>query len=224
MSKLSAIFAIPFMFLSSCGVGGQSWYQETHIKVVTNSGTYESRTINSVSWEYNKQIASGLHVDPWTVNVSGGAPFIELPNDVVLTLSLDGQGKFGFSRLLLDQYFSTQKRTLSVVRLEDINEFLQQRAISTNVDVPSIAFPSLIGFSNPNDPNTAFIVELLNPVLVDLGITRIEIAISRVENGEPDSAKLLEVLPWLEGEPVIISASTLSGDKIRRGSNVIYGG
>jgi len=224
MSKLPAILAIPFMFFSSCSGGSYSWYQETHIKVTSNTGIYESRTINGVSWEYNKQIASGLHVDPWTVAISGGAPFIELANDIVLVLSLDGHDKFGISRLLLDQYFSLQQRNLGVVRSEDIKRFLELDAISATIDVPSFAFPSIIGFSDSSDPSTAFIVEVLNPALAELGVTNIEITVARVENGKPDSAKLLNVLPWLESEPFVISAPTLGGEIIRRGSNVLYGG
>jgi hypothetical protein len=223
MIKLPAILAMPFMFFSSCSSESYLWYQETHIKVTSNTEIYESRTINGVSWQYNKQIAKGLHVDPWTVTISGGAPFIELANDIVLVLSLDGEDRFGISRVLLDKYLSLQQRNL-VVRSEDIRKFLEQGAISANIDVPSFAFPSIIGFSDSNDPSAAFIVETLNPTLVNLGVTNIEITVARVENGKPDSDGLLDVLPWLESEPFVISAPTLGGEIIRRGSNVLYGG
>jgi len=216
------LFATMGVFILSGCSKEYTWYQETHIKVTSTTGIYENRTINSVSWESNKQISKGLHVDAWTVVISGGAPFVELPNGLVIVVSVNGGSNSGLPRILIDDYFSEQRIKLTSINTKNIEAFLNSEFNTKDIEIPSLRVPYVIGFSDRHDPSSAFFVELLNPALSELGVENIEITISKVKNGKPDSTRLLELLPWLKREPFIVSVPSLNGDTVGLPSHILH--
>lgn len=224
MIKFATFFTLPLMLLGACSGETHTWYQETHIKAEAHGQTYESRTVNRITWKYNKPIATGLHVDPWTVTIDGGAPFIELRDGVVLAVSLEGGAKFGVSRALLDEHLLKKYGDIDSVRAKSLTQdvfrdFLEAEKQAVAINLPSFAFPTVIGFADQNNPETAFFVEIPSPIMSYLGITDVEIMIRRVDDGRPDITALSNSLPWLQKEPSVFSVTTLDGNVMKKRSN-----
>jgi hypothetical protein len=191
------IFLVIYLFVQwSLNTETYSWNQKVTVSVETSSGMYESSTIHQIEWKKNWCFfPAGLECDRWTVVFTGDAPLVELPTNAVILATIGGGTKYGFSRMLVDQFENSRN-----LNIEPREEFVQLAAESSNVTVeltiPLSPGSVTLGFVDKNDAESIFYVSSTTPAYKALGIQKVTLLVEKTEDELVEST-ISQTLPWL---------------------------
>ncbi len=189
--------------------------QSVSIRVETEKGTYSQDNLIRVRWVKVSRGLASVNGQSWEARIIGNAPYVVLPGGAVIVATLEGEDKFGLSRLLVDLLRPDQDVAAVPPREEVVAKVAQASDLFAEVTSPRHAFPAILGFEDSMRPDSAFLVSPRDPATRRLGVRKVSVTVRKAADGVPGIGVTKE-LPWLEGATVPVVSARDEDGKIRK--------
>lgn len=173
-----------------------NWNQLVTIVVETDTDTYQNSTVQQVTWQRNWFRVQGLESKLWSLRIEGEAPHVVLPNNAVIVATMGGETRWGFGRLLVEQLEGSQVNRLMPPNEDVVRRTADASDVKAKVVSPAHAFPTIMGFTSADNPESAFWVSSTTPASQALGINSVEVIVQKTRE-TVSQPRIAEVLPWL---------------------------
>lgn len=197
--------------LIGCSPKDYAWAQHATLTVAVHEGVFEGSTVQRVEWRRNWPRIPGFETDVWSTSLQGEAPFVVLPNAVVVVATLGGETRRGFARLLVEEFEGSNVNHSLPPNEEALRRTDAAVDAKSAVSSPTINPPMIIGFASANDPESAFWVSPTNATARALGIVSAKLNVKK--SNQPVSPRhITQALPWLsemdEASRVLVESDT----------------